>query len=57
MHFYQKWPKYAFAYAHIQMHNYPKPNNKGSHSGHFHTAKNYIERKMIILEKISKLRA
>ena len=25
MHLYQKWPKYAFAYAHMQMHNYPKP--------------------------------
>ena len=26
MHLYQKWPKYAFAYAHMQMHNYPKPS-------------------------------
>jgi hypothetical protein len=25
MHLYKKWPKYAFAYAHMQMHNYPKP--------------------------------
>jgi hypothetical protein len=28
MHLYEKWSKYAFAYAHMQMHNYPKPNNK-----------------------------
>ena len=27
MHLYPKWPKYAFAYAHMQMHNYPKPSN------------------------------
>ncbi len=26
--FIQKWPKYAFAYAHMQMHNYPKPSNE-----------------------------
>ena len=26
MHLYPKWPKYAFAYAHMQMHNYPKPS-------------------------------
>ncbi len=25
MHLYKKWPKYVFAYAHMQMHNYPKP--------------------------------
>ena len=26
MHLYKKWPKYAVAYASMQMHNYPKPN-------------------------------
>ena len=26
MHLYQKWQKYAFAYVHMQMHNYPKPS-------------------------------
>jgi hypothetical protein len=26
MHLYLKRPKYAFAYAHMQMHNYPKPS-------------------------------
>ncbi len=26
MHLYEKWSKYAFAYAHMQMHNYPKPS-------------------------------
>ncbi len=26
MHLYKKWSKYAFAYAHMQMHNYPKPS-------------------------------
>jgi hypothetical protein len=25
MHLYKKWPKYAFAYTHMQMHNYLKP--------------------------------
>jgi hypothetical protein len=25
MHLYEKWSKYAFAYVHMQMHNYPKP--------------------------------
>ena len=25
MHLFQKYPKYAFAYASMQMHNYPKP--------------------------------
>ena len=27
MHLYQKWSKYAFASAQIQVHNYPKPTN------------------------------
>ncbi len=27
MHLYEKWSKYAFAYAHMQMHNYPKPSD------------------------------
>ncbi len=26
MHLFEKWLKYAFAYAYMQMHNYPKPN-------------------------------
>jgi len=25
MHLFKKWSKYAFAYASMQMHNYPKP--------------------------------
>ena len=25
--FISKWPKYAFAYAHMQMYNYPKPSD------------------------------
>ena len=25
MHLLKKWSKYAFAYASMQMHNYPKP--------------------------------
>jgi hypothetical protein len=28
MHLLKKCPNYAFAYAHMQMHNYPKPINK-----------------------------
>ena len=28
MHLYKKWPKYAFAYASMQMHNYPEPTNE-----------------------------
>jgi len=28
MHLIKKWPKYAFAYASMQMHNYPKPIDK-----------------------------
>ena len=28
MHLYKKWPKYAFAYASMQMQNYPKPSDK-----------------------------
>ena len=27
MHLFQKSPKYAFAYASMQMHNYPKPTH------------------------------
>jgi hypothetical protein len=27
MHLFIKWLKYAFAYAHMQMHNYPKPSD------------------------------
>jgi len=27
MHLFKKWSKYAFAYASMQMHNYPKPIN------------------------------
>ncbi len=27
MHLFKKWAKYAFAYASMQMHNYPKPSN------------------------------
>ena len=27
MHLFKKWSKYAFAYASMQMHNYPKPSN------------------------------
>jgi len=30
MHLFKKWSKYAFAYATMQMHNYPKPTNKYS---------------------------
>ncbi len=26
MHLFKKWSKYAFGYASMQMHNYPKPN-------------------------------
>jgi hypothetical protein len=26
MHLYEKWSKYAFANAQMQMHNYPKPS-------------------------------
>ena len=26
MHLHKKWAKYAFAYASMQIHNYPKPN-------------------------------
>ncbi len=26
MHLFKKYSKYAFAYASMQMHNYPKPN-------------------------------
>jgi len=26
MHLFQKYPKYAFAYASMQMHNYPDPS-------------------------------
>ncbi len=26
MHLFKKWSKYAFAYASMQMHNYPKPS-------------------------------
>ena len=33
MHLFQKLPKYAFAYACMQMHNYPKPNNNTSDNG------------------------
>jgi len=28
MHLFKKWSKYAFAYASMQMHNYPKHNYK-----------------------------
>ncbi len=28
MHLCQKLPKYAYAYAHMQMHKYPKPSYK-----------------------------
>jgi len=28
MHLFKKWSKYAFAYASMQMHNYPKPIHK-----------------------------
>jgi len=31
MHLFKKWSKYAFAYATMQMHNYPKPNYNQSH--------------------------
>jgi len=27
MHLFKKWSKYAFAYASMQMHNYPKPTH------------------------------
>ncbi len=27
MQLFKYWSKYAFAYASMQMHNYPKPNN------------------------------
>jgi len=27
MDLFKKWSKYAFAYASMQMHNYPKPSN------------------------------
>jgi len=27
MHLFKKWSKYAFAYASMQMHNYPKPSD------------------------------
>jgi len=27
MHLFKKWLKYAFAYASMQMHNYPKPSD------------------------------
>ncbi len=27
MHLFKKLSKYAFAYASMQLHNYPKPNN------------------------------
>ena len=32
MHLFQKLPKYAFAYADMQMHNYPKPTYDFSRS-------------------------
>ncbi len=32
MHLLKKWSKYAFAYAHMQMHNYPKPSEHISKS-------------------------
>ena len=32
MHLCKKWLKYAFAYASMQMHNYPKPNNNTFYS-------------------------
>ena len=28
MHLCKKWSKYAFAYASMQMHNYPKPTDE-----------------------------
>ncbi len=27
VHLFKKWSKYAFAYASMQMHNYPKPSD------------------------------
>ncbi len=27
MHLFKKWPKYAFAYASMQMYKYPKPSD------------------------------
>ena len=27
MQLYKIWPKYAFAYARMEMHNYPKPTD------------------------------
>jgi len=34
MHLFKKWLKYAFAYASMQMHNYPKPRSKGFNEQH-----------------------
>ncbi len=28
MHLFKKWSKYAFTYASMQMHKYPKPSNQ-----------------------------
>jgi len=32
MHLFAKWSKYAFAYARMHMHNYPKPIYYVQHS-------------------------
>ena len=37
MHLLQKSPKYAFAYARMQMHNYPKPTHHTMCKGITHT--------------------
>ncbi len=45
MHLYNKWLKYAFAYAHMQMHNYPKPtyNDYGRTRFKYYISNTYIE--------------
>ncbi len=46
MHLSKKWPKYAFAYAHMQMHNYPKPSD---HKYHSFTKKKCIQNNRLML--------
>ncbi len=38
MHSSKKWLKYAFAYARMQMHNYPKPSHNQFLFVHFRSA-------------------
>ena len=41
MHLFQKCLKYAFAYARMQMHNYPKPSYKYHGCNEFKFIKSY----------------